>query len=67
MTTFADLIYIYRKSDRKSEWMHSDRAVFCVNTADELRLLIALDEECEKTGLPSSVTTSKLVTPYTYK
>lgn len=51
MATFADLIYIYRKSDRKSEWTHSNPAVFCVNTADELRLLIALDEECEKTGL----------------
>lgn len=47
MTTFADLIHIYRKS----EWTHSDKAVFCVNTADELGLLVALDEAYEKTGL----------------
>lgn len=47
MTTFADLINIYRKS----EWTHSDRATYCVSTEDELMLILALDEEQEKTGV----------------
>ncbi len=46
MITFAHLVSIYRKS----QWI-ADKATYCIDTEDELRLIVALDEEHEKTGL----------------
>lgn len=46
MITFAHLVSIYRKSQ-----CTEGKAIYCIDTEDELRLILALDEEYEKTGL----------------